>query len=443
MILIIGIGDVGSNIAADLAETHDITLIDRDPDKINTLTSELDVSGVVGDGRSVSVLREAGLDQADIIVASTDSDAANIMVCNAAKRSGNPHTIARVKDTRLFQTWKSLDGNLGVDTMLCIDILAAEAVTQTIALPGAQAVDTFADGRVEVAEFHIEESTPVTDLTVAEADKYPSTTFAALLRDDEILIPDGDTVIRSGDDVVVIGSLRGVSRFAEAISSHPTLNSDDSILIAGGDVLGYQIARRFETRGWTPHIIEHDLDQATWLTTHLEGSSVAETDVRGIGAFNPDLLRNAELVVGAIDDDTNYLLAQLAREYDVSRTAAIVETPDLIELFEETGLDVVVHPQDIIAGEILQVVYELGSEDVGVLEHDNAEVLEVVIDEESVLTGVALRDAADQLPGSFVIGAILRDGELQIPRGNKIIQTNDRIIAFVDAEAASEISELI
>lgn len=443
MILIIGAGDVGSNIASDLVETHDITIIDRDSERINALRSELDVSGIVGDGRSGRILREAGIDQADIVVASTDSDAANIMICNAAKQSGDPYTIARVKDVGLFRTWQSLDGGLGVDTMLCIDVLAAEAVARTIGLPGAQDADTFADGQVEVAEFQIGEDTPVTDQTIAKADRYPSTTFAAILRDDDIIIPHGDTVIQSGDRLVVIGNLAGVSRFAEAISSQSALDSDDNIVVVGGDVLGYQIAQQFEARGWIPQIVERDPDQAARLTSRVQGSSVAEADVTDISGFNTDFLTNADLVVGAVDDDTNYLLAQLARERDVLRTAVIVDNPALIELFEGTGLDVVVHPQDIIVGEILQAVYGLGPESVGILEHDNAEVLEVTIDEESILTGNTLRDTADQLPTGFVIGAIVRDGELQIPRGNKIIQVGDQIIAFVDAEVASEVAEMI
>lgn len=443
MILIIGAGDVGSNIASDLAETHDVTVIDRDSERIDALRAESDVTGMVGDGRSVAALREADIDQADIVIASTDSDAANIMVCNAAKQSGDPHTIARVKDVGLFQTWQSLDGGLGVDTMLCIDVLAAKAVARTIALPGAQDADTFADGQVEVAEFQIGEETPVADQTIAEADRYASTTFAAILRDDDIIIPQGDTVIQSGDRLVVIGSLTGISRFAEEVSSKSALNSDDDIVIVGGDALGYQIAQEFEARGWTPQIVERDPDQAARLTSRLQESSVAEADITDLSGFNPDFLMNADLVVGAVDDDTNYLLAQLARERDVPRTAAIVDDPALVELFEGTGLDVVVHPQDIIVGEILRAVYGLGPEDVGVLEHDNAEVLEVTVDEESILTGSTLRDAADQLPTSFVIGAIVRDGQLQIPRGNKIIQVGDQIIAFVDADVASEVAETI
>jgi trk system potassium uptake protein TrkA len=443
MILIIGAGDVGSNIASDLADTHNVTIIDRDAEQIDTLSSQLDVNGVVGDGRSVPVLRDAGIDQAEIVVASTDSDAANVMVCNAAKQSGDPHTIARVKDVGLYRTWRSIDGDLSVDTMLSIDVLAAEALVRTIALPGAQAADMFVDERVEVAQFEIGENTPVTDQTVAEADRYASVTFAAILREDDILIPEGDTVIQSDDCVVVIGSPQGISRFAKAVSSQPALDTDDEIVIVGGDLLGYQIAQQFEARGWTPRIIERDPDQAAQLSSRLQGASVAETDITDISGFNPDFLTNAALVVGAVDDDTNYLLTQLARERNAARTAAVVNDPAVIELFEDTDIDVVVHPEDIIAGEILQAIYGERPEDIGVFAHDDAEVIEMVVDDDSVLAGQPLREVANQLPAGVVIGAIIRKGEPQIPRGNKIIETDDRVIVFVDTEVASDVIEMI
>ena len=268
-------------------------------------------------------------------------------------------------------------------------------------------------------------------------------TFAAILRDDDVVIPDGETVIQADDNVVVIGSPADISLFATEISSQPTLDTDDDIEIVGGDTLGYQIAREFEARGWTPQIIERDPDQARQLTSQLRGSTVAEADVTDFGGFSHDYLSNADLAVGAVDDDTNYVLAQLARELGVAKTVAVVDNPAIVELFEETGLDVVVHPQDIIAGEILQAVYGPGPEDVSVFDHDKAEVFEIMVDDGSTLTGTPLGSTANKLPAGVVIGAIVRQGTLKAPRGNTIIQSGDKVIAFVDAAVAQEVAEMI
>lgn len=439
-ILIIGAGDVGSNIVRDLADARDLVVVDRDSERVDALTSNYDVSGVVGDGRSVTTLRDAGLENADIVVASTDSDAANVMVCNAAKGNGDPHTIARVKDVGLFRTWESFDRGLGVDSMLSIDLLAAEALVRSVAVPGARAVDTFADGMAEVAEFEIGENTPVTNRSVAEADEYPSLTFAAIVRDGEILIPKGETVIEAGDCLVVIGSANGVSWFAEDVSDEAAPGPDDEVVIVGGDTLGYHVARLFEERGFAPEVVERDPDRVSWLANALGASTVVEADATDVDGFAREHLTDADLLVGAVDDDTNYLLAKLARELGVTQTAEIVDDPEVVELFESTGLDVVIHPQDIVAGEMLQTIYRSGAEKVSVLEHDQAEVLEIVVDDESLLAGDTLRDVDHDLSSRFVVGAIIRGDTLRTPRGGTVIQKGDRVIAFVDAEVADEVA---
>lgn len=439
-IIIVGAGDVGSNIARGLADSHNVGLVDREAERVEMLTSELSLSGVVGDGRSISTLREANISKADIVVASTDTDATNVMVCNAAKEANDPHTIARVKNVSLYRAWQSFDRGLGVDSMLCIDLLSAQSLVRSVVLPGAKAVDTFADGIAEVAEFEIGENTPVSDRTVVEADQYPSVTFAAIIRDEKLLIPKGETVIKTGDSLVVIGSTQGVSSFAKDVSDQPALHPDDSIVIAGGGPLGYQVNQQFEERGFAPKVVERNPERVNWLANQLGFSNVVEGDATDVEGFARDHLTEADLLVGAVDDDTNYLLAKLARELGVTKTVEVVDNPELIELFESTGLDVIIHPKDIVAGEILQTIYEGGAEKVAVLEHDEAEVLEVVVDKESLLAGSSIQDVDRKLPDEFVVGAIIRNGTLRAPRGGTIIQTGDQVIAFMATDVADEIS---
>lgn len=180
-----------------------------------------------------------------------------------------------------------------------------------------------------------------------------------------------------------------------------------------------------------------------WLEDRLREASVIEADATDLEGFTREYLPNTDLVIGAADDDTNYLLTQLTREMGAARTVAIVDDPSVVELFEGTGPDQVIHPRDIVTGEMLRVVYRHGTEEVTVLDHDNAEVLETVVDDDSVLTGRSLQDADHELPTEFVIGAIIRDGTLQSPRGGTIIQRGDRVITFVNADEADEIAEEI
>ncbi|MFD1643875.1 Trk system potassium transporter TrkA [Halohasta litorea] len=406
--LIIGAGDVGSNIARNLSDSHNLTVIDRDADRIDTLTTEVDVTGVVGDGRSLPVLRDSGLETAALVIATTDDDATNLMVCTAVKNSQETHTIARVKDVGLFRVWEQSEKQFGVDTMLCVDLLAAQILVRTVALPGAKAFDTFGEGIAEVAEFPIDESTPITNRTVAEADQHPSLTFAGIVRDGDVLIPKGETVFRAGDSVIVIGSHSGISRFAAEVSDRPAPTPDDELLIIGGTAVGYQIARLIEDRELSTRIVESDSERAAWLRDHLESTTVIEADPSDIETFGLDNLSTADFVIGAMEsDDTNYLIGQFAGEFGSAQTAAVVDQPEVIDIFEESELDLIFHPQDIITGEILQQVYHQRAESVSVIEHDAAEVLEIVVDRDSILAGDSLMDVARHLPSEFVIGAIV------------------------------------
>lgn len=435
-----GAGDVGSNIARDVADSHDVTLVDPNSDQLEALTARLDVTGKVGDGRSLSILREAGLEQADLVIATTDNDATNVMVCSTSKRDHDVHTIARVKNVGLFEAWQSLDTGLGVDTMLCIDLLAARSLVQTVLLPGAQEVEMFADNMVEVAVFQISDDTPVTDQKIGDFDQYPSLTFAAISRGDEIIVPDQETVIQSGDSVIVIGSPSSVSTFARTVSDRPTPGPGDEIKIIGGDTFGDQTAQLFEGHGLAPQLIEYDSERAARLADRFEKTSVIEADATNIEQLGREHLSTADLVVGAADDDTNYLITELARELGATQTAAIVDNTEILELFEESGLDVVIHPEDIIANEILQRVYQQRTERVSMLGHDKAEILEIVVDKDSALAGSTIDDIEKRFPSSFKIGAIVRGETLRTRGGTSIIETGDRVVAFVNAENATEVA---
>lgn len=442
-ILIVGAGDVGSNVARDIADSHDVTIIDPDPDQLDALTAQLDVTSIAGDGRSLSILREAGLEQADLVIATTDNDATNVMVCNASKRDRDVHTIARVKNVGLFEAWQSLDRGLGVDTMLCIDLLAARSLVQTVLVPGAREVEMFADNMVEVAEFQIGDDTPVTDQSIADFDHYPSLTFTAIGRDDEIIVPDQETVIHSGDSLIVIGSPSSVSKFAREVSDYPTPGPHDEIKVIGGDTFGHQTARLFEDHGLAPQLIESDPERAARLADRFEETSVIEADATNIDEFGHEYLATVDFVVGAADDDTNYLVTQLAHELGAARTAAIVDNSEILELFNESSLDVVIHPEDIIANEILQNVYRQRTERVSTFGDEKAEILEIVVDTESILAGSSIDDVRKRLPASFTVGAIVRGETLRTRGGTTIIETGDRVIAFVSTEDATEVAEEI
>ena len=229
-VIIVGAGQVGSSIAADLADEHEVIVVDRDAGRVEQLNYSLDVLGVTGDGTTMETLESAGIADADMVIASTDNDETNIVVCSTAKAVSEAFTIARVKNTEYLRTWERSKQAFGVDFMVCTNLLAAESIARMLSLPAARDVDPFADGKVEMAEFEVGEDSPVANLTVAEADRFESLTFVAVLRNGSVEVARGETVISSGDRVVVIGALVRDGKFI-APRGDTVVEADDHVVV--------------------------------------------------------------------------------------------------------------------------------------------------------------------------------------------------------------------
>jgi trk system potassium uptake protein TrkA len=397
---------------------------------------------ICGDGTDLEMLREAGLEQADLVIASTDNDETNAVVCGAAKAASDAFTIARVRRRTLLETWQGSQGAFGVDFMVCTDLLTAQAIFRISGLPSAHDVDTFAGGLIRMAEFDIPADSPIADKTVMEADCYDSLTFAAIFRDDEMVVTRGDTIIQGGDRVVVIGSPESINAFADEVARTP--DEAEEVVIVGASEIGFQPAREFEDHGFRPRLIERDPDRAREVAEALPNTMVMENDATDAEFLAREHVDEADVVIAALDsDEKNLLVSLLADRLGVDRTVAIIETPEYAELFETVGVDVAINPREETAEEIVRFTRADNTEKVAMLEHDLAEVIEIEIGEDSVLVDRPIADAATDLPEGVVIGAISRGGKHITPRGSTIVQPGDHVIVFVDSAALDEVIELI
>ena len=442
-IIIVGAGEVGSSIARSLSDSHEIVVVDTDSEQVEALTYSLDVLAMEGDGTSLSVLREAGIDTADMIIASTDDDETNLVTCGTAKTVDDAFTIARVKNVDYLKTWQYAVGQqaFGVDFMVCSNLLTAEDIVRVVSLPAARDVNPFADGSVQMAEFAIDKGSPITDQTISEADRFDSLTFAAILRNGDVEIPHGETHIQSGDKVIVIGIPESVQEFAREIAPSETPSKNEDLVIIGGSEIGYHTARLLENRGLHPRLIEQDPERARELAEQLPGTVVMESDPTDIEFLTREHIDEADAVVATLDnDERNLLVSVLANQLGVRRTVAVVETTEYVSLFETVGVNVAIHPREVTAEEITRFTRELHTENVALIEDDKAEVLEIEVSHESVLADRPIREAVMELPDGFVVGAITRDGRFVIPRGDTVIETGDHVVAFVERSALNAVS---
>ncbi|MFB6159640.1 MAG: Trk system potassium transporter TrkA [Haloferacaceae archaeon] len=440
-VIIIGAGQVGESIAADLDDDHEVVVVDRDPERVEHLTYRLDVLAVEGDGAAVSTLEEAGVAEADMVIASTDDDETNIVACATVTAIADAFTVARVKNTEYLTTWRRSNEAFGIDLMVCTNLLAAEAIVRVVGLPAARDVDPFAGGRVQMAELAIGPESPVASQTVREADRFDSLTFAALFRDGEVVIPHGDTVIQAGDRLVVIGSPRSVDAFAGVVAPGETGGQAEDVVVVGGSEIGYHVARLLEEREFAPRLIEQDADRARRLAEDLPGTVVMEHDATDMEFLEREHVGDADLVVAALDsDERNLLVCLLAAHLGVERTVAVIDAVEYVDLFEAVGVDVGVSPREVVAEEILRLTREGDAENVALVESGQAEVLEIEVDEGSVLAGRPIRESVPSLPPGLVVGAITRDDDLVVPRGDTVIAPGDRVVLFVDADVVDEVT---
>ncbi|OLZ41683.1 potassium transporter TrkA [Natrinema saccharevitans] len=443
-VIVVGAGEVGSNIAASLESDHHVAVVDTDGDRVEELTYSRDVLAIRGDGTAIGTLREANIADADLVIASTDIDETNIVVCGAAKAVGDPFTIARVRQTTLLRTWERSTGAFGVDFMVCTDLQTAETIVRIAGLPGAHDVETFADGLVRMAEFEIGPESPIAGETVSAADRFESLTFAALLREDAVVVPRGETVIRAGDAAVVIGSEASVRAFASALTPAPALEDANEVVIVGGTKIGVQTARLLEAEGFESRLIERDHERARELAERLPGTLVLESDATDIDFLVREHVAESDIVIAALEsDEKNLLVSLLAKRIGVERTIGVVEFGEYVDLFETVGIDVAVNPRLVTAEEITRFTRRRRTENVAMLESDRAEVLEIEIDADSVLFERSIQSAMADLPEGVVVGAISRAGELITPRGETVVEGGDHVVLFVDTAVLDAVTDAV
>ena len=443
-VIIIGAGEVGTNIAAGLAPSHDVVVIDIDADRVDELNYSIDALAIEGDGTSLETLEEAGIDKADMLIASTDDDEVNIIACSTAKAIGDAFTIARVRKVNLLRTWQRSDEAFGVDFMVCTDLLTAEAAVNIIGLPTARDVDSFANGAVQMAELKIPDGSPVDGQTVQEADRFDSLTFVGIFHNGDVEIATGQMRMHAGDNVVVVGSPESVQRFAGALAPGEIPGEAEEVVIIGGSDIGYHSARLLEDRGFKPRLIEEDADRARDLAERLPRTVVMKSDATDVEFLTREHVDEADAVIAALThDEMNLLVSLLARQVGAKRTVAIVESGEYVRLFERVGVDVGVNPREVATEEIIRFTRGTPTENVAFLENDRAEVLEIEVGAGSVLVDKPIRSAMEALPDRVVIGAITRNGSLITPRGDTVIEPGDHIIVFAETEIIGQVTKAL
>lgn len=443
-IIIVGAGEVGESIARDLMTDHHVTIIELDDERVQELTYSLDVLTINGDGTNFDVLDEAGISETDMLLATTDDDEVNIVTCGTAKALSDVFTIARVKNTKYLRTWEHGERAFGIDFLVCTNLLVAQSIVRVVGIPNARDVDIFANGNIQMAEFEVEGDSPIVNQTVETADRFESLTFAAILRNGDVIIPRGSTTIHQNDRVVVIGSPESIQGFSRSLAPEESPAKNEEVVILGGSEVGYHVARLLESQGLTPRLIENDAERARELAENLPGTLVMESDPSDIQFLKSEHIGDADIVVSCLEnDEKNLLEGLLAKRLGAERTVVIIETTAYVELFETVGIDVGMSPRSLVAEEISRFTQAGKTENIAFIETDKAEVIEVEVTEESILAERSIEESVQDLPEGVVIGAISRQDDFVVPRGNTVIHVGDHIVLLADIQVVDAVTERV
>lgn len=434
-VVVIGAGQVGQSIAQALQEDHDVVVIERDKHQLELL-SEYDVMAIEGNGASLRVLEEAGARGAHLVIACTNIDEVNIVACAGSKQLGAAFTIARVHDTEYIETWER--GRLGVDFMVCSELLTSELMAQLIGVPAAREIHTFAEGRILMAELLIDKGSSWASRPIKELELPAASMIVSLIRGGRVIIPGGEDEVQDGDLMVSIGTPEAVAQLNRRASGQAP---PQNIVIIGGGRIGYRLALTLERQGLRPKIIEADPQRSRWLAEHLTRSQVFQSSGVDLEFLESERIGECEAGACVMDkDEKNLLSALLLKSLGVKKVIAGVANTHYIKVFERVGVDVAVSARKVIAEEIIRFTKSRGA-GISILEGERAEVLETTVSPKSPLIGVPLKQAP--LPKGAIVGGVVRRKQVIIPRGDDALLAGDRVIIFSTKEVAPEIERML
>ncbi len=433
-IIIVGCGNVGGTLTALLrAEGHSVTVIDHEESVINDIANSLDCMGIVGNGASFQVQREAGIESADLLIAVTSSDERNLLCCLIAKKAGNCHTIARVRDPIYKREIGYIKEELGLSLVINPEESAANEAARLLKFPSASAIETFAKGRAELVRMKIDPSSGLANKALMDLpeDLRSGILVGIVQRGDEIFIPNGNFILRAGDEISVIGAQRNLLRFFKKLGL-PTARVKSVFLIGCGDT-GYYLANQLLSMGISVKIFERDRARCEELSDLLPNALIINGDGTEKELLLEEGLRNTEAFVAFTNlDEENIMLSMYAKSVTNAKRITRVHRVSYDEIIGAMDLGSIIYPRNITANRIVRFVRGLvgagkdGLESLYRLADGRVEVTEFKVLDDSAVHGKTLMEL--KLKPDILIACIIRGTEIIIPGGRDEIRVGDGVI---------------
>ena len=433
-IIILGAGEVGTILAKSFVhEQHDVVIIDKDPEKIASITEQMDVQALVGHGSHPDVLEAAGASKCNMMLAVTSSDEVNMVACQIAYSIFGIETkIARVRDEAYHRVTADRlynHDNMPIDVTISPGLEVANMLTRTITLQGAFEVEDYLNGQFQLVGVHARPGASCLGEKLSRFEqRYPTMRVAALYRGDRIIIPSPDDHIEKNDDVYLVSLRHQVPELMEQLGYDGKQNKD--VFVVGGGHIGYNLCRNMEAMGFRPKVLESDKSRAQWLATHLGSTTVLHGDALDRTILEQELITQMGAVVTVTSDDaSNILSSRLIAEMGGDNIITLINESRFVPLVASLGLEKIISPGEITSSRILKHLRVGQIHSIHALKDGRGEVLEANVTPESPLVGAHVTDL--DLPRGVRLCALFSHNKVVSINEDTLIHAGDTVLLSV------------
>ncbi len=449
-IIIVGCGNVGWTLTAQLSkEGHNITVIEEKSSVVQSAVNNLDVMGIVGNGASYSIMKDAGIESADLMIAVTNSDELNLLCCLIAKKAGNCHTIARVRNPVYKKEINFIKEELGLSMVINPEEAAAAEAGRLLKLPSATKIETFARGRAELVRLVIDENSRLCDLALKDipSDLKKHVIVAVVSRGNDVFIPDGNFVLRAGDEITIFGSSKSTTIFFKKLGL-ASAKVHSTIIIGGGET-GYYLAMQLLALGIKVTIFEKDPVRCKELTDLLPQALIINGDGTDKDMLLEEGVMGTESFVSLTNlDEENIMLSMYVKSINPkAKLITKVHRVNYGEIIGSLNIGSIIYPKYITADRIVQFVRGMSaSKDSNIetlykLNDDKVEALEFIVLNGSPVIGVPLSQL--KFKKGILIACINHYGEIISPTGDSVIRDRDSVIVVTTLTGLKDISDIL
>jgi len=445
-VVIVGAGEVGFHVASRLAhENKDVVVIDKDSDAIRRVSDNIDVQVIVGSGSSPVSLEDAGIKEAEVLLAVTNSDETNLVACLVANII-SPYTkkLARVRNAdfdKYHATFR--DHAPHIDTLINPEIEVVKTIDRLMSMPGAVDVGKFANGRVKFIGINLDKEARLAGSRLHEIPAMlgkPSPLIVAIIRDEELIIPSGDDRLLPGDLVYFISEEDNILDTLAVFDKHA--EPVNRVLIVGGGRIGSRLATLLDDKPIYTKIIEKNPDICAELAEKLNKVVVLHGDGSDQGLLNEENIQETDFVITLTDDEEiNILASLLAKRMGARKTITKISKFSYFSLMSMIGIEQVVSPRLSAINTILQHIRRGKVLSSLSIKGEQAEFMEAVALETSEIVGKPLKNIS--FPKGALVTSIIRNDNIIIPSGDSVIEPDDRIIIFATMQAIPKIEKIL